>query len=624
MDLLHNPFCILNASVRDDRQRLYALAHERALSPDCAECETAVSALTNPRRRLTAEIAWLPGVEPERIETLIARLKASELKPEDVTALPPLASVNVIASALSIGVVRDTDTQVHWIASMACALDRVEPEDAQQSINLDRSQAGFVEVTDRTAIEEELDARRQYCRSVLGRWMNGLLPDDRRNLVSKLILQATQNDRCAVPLLLCDLVDAYEVLEQTSLKEVLVHVGAVAERIRQNISLGYSDDSLCRPVEELCAALQQWRHIALPMLLCKNSLGSIYEPGHRLARIIDTATMGLHEGYRRVELAIQLTERMADVFAADYQLSGRVADDLDYLCRYLRPRQLLAEIRRVCAKGKANIELAGRYAWMSADLLMASLKPLMLRLEEVSPDQQVVLQARQSVAQYLNECAILLSRYRETRQKAAEWFQLALEYAESDDMQLSIRQSRMDTLNQPWTLRIAARMFWQRVLAIDYYSIFASVFMYAVFIVLLMLVASWGNHNRHASGYDEDSGYSTSVEDADEDPWSSDDSDDSEDSDSAEDTEDSDEDTGSDIDSDDTLGGESRDNSGSYGLYGDDSNDDSYSYRSRTDDSSDSDGYSSSDVFRDDNEARETDSWRSSEDGLSDDNDDSE
>jgi hypothetical protein len=57
MDLLQNPFHMLNATPRDNRRRIMELADERSLLLDARECIQARSDLTNPRKRLSVEIA---------------------------------------------------------------------------------------------------------------------------------------------------------------------------------------------------------------------------------------------------------------------------------------------------------------------------------------------------------------------------------------------------------------------------------------------------------------------------------------------------------------------------------------------------------------------------------------
>ena len=66
MDLYDNPFHVLSATPRDNRQRIHDLADEQSLIGDHEKCSNARSDLTNPRKRLVAEVAWFPGVGPSR------------------------------------------------------------------------------------------------------------------------------------------------------------------------------------------------------------------------------------------------------------------------------------------------------------------------------------------------------------------------------------------------------------------------------------------------------------------------------------------------------------------------------------------------------------------------------
>ncbi len=77
MDLLKNPFHILTASPRDNRRRIMELADERSLLVDSSECTEARSELTSPRKRLSAEVAWLPGIGPKRVLDLISLVESN-------------------------------------------------------------------------------------------------------------------------------------------------------------------------------------------------------------------------------------------------------------------------------------------------------------------------------------------------------------------------------------------------------------------------------------------------------------------------------------------------------------------------------------------------------------------
>src|SRR3546814_8488823 len=64
------PFAILGVTTRDDRRRIVELAEEKSLELDHDVCQKARSDLTNPRNRLSTEIAWLPGVSPRKASQL--------------------------------------------------------------------------------------------------------------------------------------------------------------------------------------------------------------------------------------------------------------------------------------------------------------------------------------------------------------------------------------------------------------------------------------------------------------------------------------------------------------------------------------------------------------------------
>ena len=77
MDILQNPFHILGATTRDNSQKIMELDEECSLSMDSNVCTQARSILTHPRRRLSAEVAWLPGVAPKRVGKLLKMLESS-------------------------------------------------------------------------------------------------------------------------------------------------------------------------------------------------------------------------------------------------------------------------------------------------------------------------------------------------------------------------------------------------------------------------------------------------------------------------------------------------------------------------------------------------------------------
>ena len=97
--LHQSAFAVLGATARDDRRRIVELAEEKSLETDHDICQKARSDLTNPRTRLSAEIAWLPGVSPRKATQLVESLLNNPMAVREESGLPTLAHLNLLAAA---------------------------------------------------------------------------------------------------------------------------------------------------------------------------------------------------------------------------------------------------------------------------------------------------------------------------------------------------------------------------------------------------------------------------------------------------------------------------------------------------------------------------------------------
>lgn len=164
MDLLQNPFHILGATPRDNRQKITELAEEYSLLlPDGEEIQARTN-LTHPRKRLSAEISWMPGVSQTRASEIVGLLEspAMELFGRDelgrvdpanfwfrfhsavaeLTALMPIAQANLLAAGLSRLPNYSVDDVVKWVIEIAQAFEGINSEEVCITINDERSVAG--------------------------------------------------------------------------------------------------------------------------------------------------------------------------------------------------------------------------------------------------------------------------------------------------------------------------------------------------------------------------------------------------------------------------------------------------------------------------------------------------
>ena len=207
MDILQNPFNILNATQRDSRHRIMELAEERSLVSDTDECMEARAELTNPRKRISAEIAWLPGVAPERVYDILLLLESSvgnrlgcdkptsvapvdslaatlarlpyakksnvadevleilKLSKEDFTeigeflgihTLTPIARANLLAARMLRLPDYTPNVVAEWILAIAQTFETIDPSEVRAILNVERGESGFPKIIGLSDITSEI------------------------------------------------------------------------------------------------------------------------------------------------------------------------------------------------------------------------------------------------------------------------------------------------------------------------------------------------------------------------------------------------------------------------------------------------------------------------------------
>ena len=325
MDLLQNPFHTLAASPRDDRRRITDLAEDRSLLLDPGECMDARSVLTSPRKRLSAEVAWLPGIGPKRAGELLSVLEASPADLLAVDDLSPIAKANMLAA----GIVRlpdlNPDDIAGWILQIARAFERVDPEGLRVIINEERRVSGFPEVTDLSALESEIEERRRYYCGVIKAALDKLSPQKLVKAVNVAVEDATDGGEHHGPILIDDLIDAYEVEAQGFLDKERGNIESLVERLHSAVDEGRADATLRSMVDQLVKVVKNWDVVAQPIQVSAKSRGLDHHADHRVARLIRSLAFHMYNEHGKLDFAQQLTSVLQEVFAE----VGKVAEQAD-------------------------------------------------------------------------------------------------------------------------------------------------------------------------------------------------------------------------------------------------------------------------------------------------------
>ncbi len=327
MDLLQNPFHVLNASPRDNRRRIMELADERSLLLDSNECMEARSDLTNPRKRLSAEIAWLPGIGPKRARELLSLIESSPTDLLGVDNLTSIARANLLTSGLSRLPKHNADDVADWILDIAWAFEDLDPDELNVLINEERVVSGFPEVADLSAVESEIQERRRHYRQVIKAALDNLSPKELVKAVTVVVETATEEGEEHGPILIADLVDSYEVEAQGFLDTEEKNIRSLVEKLRASIDSEQSDSVLSPLVLQLIQVVKNWDTVAQPIQVSAKSRGLDHDASHRVANLVRSLAIDMFNEHGKLDFSQQLTNMLQEVFAEVGEIAERTAED---------------------------------------------------------------------------------------------------------------------------------------------------------------------------------------------------------------------------------------------------------------------------------------------------------
>ncbi len=360
MDLLQNPFHILTVTPRDNRQKIMALAEERALLLDPNECTQARSDLTHPRKRLSAEIAWLPGTGLKRTNEVLRYIESSAGKLIGMDKLTqfknilgadrmmPIAQANLLAAGLSRLPDYSSDYVVGWIISewiveIAYVFENIDPEAVRTVINEERIVSGFPEVTDLSAIETGIQERRYYYRQLITLALNNLPIKECARAVTRVVVAAENKEKITRLTLVDDLVDWYEIDVQESVEKAERNIEILDEKIRAAADTKSPDTALTPMVNQLIQAAKNWDTFAQPIQINRKIQGLSHDASYRVAGRVRKLAVDLFNKYDKLDFSQQLTNMLQEVFAEVGEVAERIAEDAKALDEIAEQRVHLIE-----------------------------------------------------------------------------------------------------------------------------------------------------------------------------------------------------------------------------------------------------------------------------------------
>ncbi len=312
MFLGDNPFHLLGASPFDDRDRLAGLTDELSLRADGGE--VAWAELTHPGRRLSAELAWLPGLQPEDYGRLFAQLAGPALPdPKSIDELPPLAGCNFAAEL----VIRRPELPGRFLLTWALVklprvYEKIRVGELLAAINAARRVSGFPEVSSQN-LAGELGRREEALVAAVCEVLDRRMTAE---VISLMTAMAENSGQGLPPVLSLRILDIYETEALAFFQEEIEALESLCQAL---VRMAFFK-KMTRPTRVLLARLRwltaAWKYVSRPLVLAARRQGFAHEPTEDLTCRLLNLSSNFNNNYDNPVLGNYLNNLLLKIFPA--------------------------------------------------------------------------------------------------------------------------------------------------------------------------------------------------------------------------------------------------------------------------------------------------------------------
>lgn len=338
-DLFDNAFHVLGATPRTTRATLVQLAEDAALGSNSHLATEAQATLGNPKSRLAAELAWLPGVSPTKTSILIGKIKSKPTQIHGDLGAPPLATANAIASALGLMSTGSADDVRVACSHLARAFSEIEIGGVRRDINEDRQVARYPLVGDDSAVADEIEARRRHYVGRMLLALDALPTGDMVDVATALVADSTRQGREPAAGLIDDLVEAYALRAHAYISSEADGIVEIIEATKKAADAGVDSAVVTNLVERISSRIRTWDRVAQPIQLSKQGKGLPHEESVDLAMKARGLAIHLFNKHDYLDTARSISTMLQDVFAEVPDVLERIEEDLEALEDIFTERQ---------------------------------------------------------------------------------------------------------------------------------------------------------------------------------------------------------------------------------------------------------------------------------------------
>jgi len=324
-----NPFYILDATTRDNRQKIVELAEEKSFDLDEELCQKARSDLTMPRNRIFSELDWFPGLSPRKVQLIISRINNSDKDLYIIDGIPDLVRINILNELLSSNIMFSNSELEEIIYKIIYDYENLDINEIIRDINEERVVSGFPEINDSNLVENHISEKKRGCIKLILKRLNKLDTLDLISIVTKIVDEETANGEIQASDMIEDLVDDYKLHTYNFLEQEFEKIKKLVEVIRDKADEGES--SISSFIDKLLSMTQNWDNVAQPIQLSMKSRGLEEPLSNQVAKVVRSLGIDLYNDYGYLDLSKKISETLKKLFAELPEILEIVEDDIDAL-----------------------------------------------------------------------------------------------------------------------------------------------------------------------------------------------------------------------------------------------------------------------------------------------------
>ena len=345
-----NPFDILHVSMRDSQEKILDKVEELSLTLDENLCSQASSVLTNPTKRLEAEISWFPGYTPKKVRDTIERAKEEPDEFIDELSEGELNYADVNAEILALLNISYPKLFSTYLTKVACDLENIDVEALFDELNKERVAAKIPTIPDVDALNKALKNRQNELTEIIYSRIKGFGQDKMIEILTDAIEESTDLGELEAEQLILQLIEKYEVDIQSSLDEAAAKVEQQINFISESSDNGISDDELNNSIDLLEAQLKAWDRLAQPIQVSMQSQGLEHSASTDLAYSVRSIAIKLYNEHGKLEAAKRLIKLMQAIFAEVLTVAEKTDEDINILSNISSRDVLVSRTFKECDK----------------------------------------------------------------------------------------------------------------------------------------------------------------------------------------------------------------------------------------------------------------------------------